>query len=345
MYPASRSRIAATIRRPSINIRGLQDFGRVAVVVDGARQNYQRTGHNANGSFFLDPELVGGVDVVRGPTANIYGSGAIGGVVSFRTKDINDVVRPGERWGVDMTGSYGTNNGRGLGSIFGGVRVNPNVDIFGGAVYRTQGNYKDGNGTEIGNTGNELAGGLMKLTVRPAEGHEIKLGGVFQDYQYSDRPAEPRRRPRRRRRWRRSRASSVYASDAKNYTGTLTWKYSQAGRHTGSTGMPRSTATGPTTIRSRPINNRITTGRRLCGARQSRQQHLGLRRRPARLSARHRRHRRQQHHALQGRRLAQRGHLRLRCVPGRRSTRPTAAATPTSRRRAAGARFPAASCS
>ena len=79
-----------------INIRGLQDFGRVAVVVDGARQNYQRTGHFANGSFFLDPELVGGVDVVRGPTANIYGSGAIGGVVSFRTKDIQDVVRPGE---------------------------------------------------------------------------------------------------------------------------------------------------------------------------------------------------------------------------------------------------------
>ena len=81
----------------SINVRGLQDFGRVAVVVDGARQNYQRTGHNANGSFFLDPELIGGVDVVRGPTANIYGSGAIGGLVSFRTKDINDVVRPGER--------------------------------------------------------------------------------------------------------------------------------------------------------------------------------------------------------------------------------------------------------
>jgi hemoglobin/transferrin/lactoferrin receptor protein len=140
-----------------INIRGLQDFGRVAVVVDGARQNYQRTGHNANGSFFLDPELVGSVDVVRGPTANIYGSGAIGGVVSFRTKDINDVVRPGERWGVDMTGSGGTNSARGLGSIFGGVRADPNVDVFGGAVYRTQGNYKDGNGTEIGNTGKSNA--------------------------------------------------------------------------------------------------------------------------------------------------------------------------------------------
>ena len=84
----------------SINIRGLQDFGRVAVVVDGARQNFQRSGHNANGQFFLDPELVAEVDVARGPVTNIYGSGAIGGVVSFRTKDAQDVLRPGERIGA-----------------------------------------------------------------------------------------------------------------------------------------------------------------------------------------------------------------------------------------------------
>jgi hemoglobin/transferrin/lactoferrin receptor protein len=210
----------------AINIRGLQDFGRVAVVVDGARQNYQRSGHNANGSFFLDPELVGGVDIVRGPTANIYGSGAIGGVVSFRTKDINDVVRPGERWGVDMTGSYGTNKDRGLGSVFGGVRVNPDVDVFGGAVYRTQGNYKDGNGTEIGNTGNEIASGLMKLTVRPAEGHEIKFGAVFQDDKYNI--GQFNRGPVLTAAQRALyQGSSVYASDAKNYTGTVTWKYSK----------------------------------------------------------------------------------------------------------------------
>jgi hemoglobin/transferrin/lactoferrin receptor protein len=209
-----------------INIRGLQDFGRVAVVVDGARQNYQRTGHNANGSFFLDPELVGGVDIVRGPTANIYGSGAIGGVVSFRTKDIDDVVRPGERWGVDMSGSYGTNKDRGLGSIFGGVRADPTVDVFGGAVYRTQGNYKDGAGTEIGNTGNEIAAGLMKVTVRPAEGHEIKFGAVFQDYQYNIGQFNrgPVLTPAQRALFQ---GSSVYASDAKNYTGTVTWKYSR----------------------------------------------------------------------------------------------------------------------
>lgn len=208
-----------------INIRGLQDFGRVAVVVDGARQNYQRTGHNANGSFFLDPELIGGVDVVRGPTANIYGSGAIGGLVSFRTKDINDVLRPGERWGVDLSGSYGTNNARGLGSVFGGVRATPGVDIFGGAVYRTQGNYKDGNGTEIGNTGNQVEAGLLKLTVRPALGHEVKFGATFQDYQYNigQFNTGPVATAAQRALYQ---GSSVYASDVKNYTGTLTWNYS-----------------------------------------------------------------------------------------------------------------------
>ncbi|AUC94998.1 TonB-dependent receptor [Bradyrhizobium sp. SK17] len=209
-----------------INVRGLQDFGRVAVVVDGARQNYQRTGHNANGSFFLDPELIGGVDVVRGPTANIYGSGAIGGVVSFRTKDIDDVVRPGERWGVDMSGSYGSNKDRGMASVFGGVRADPNVDVFGGAVYRTQSNYKDGSGTEIGNTGNDIAAGLMKVTIRPAEGHEFKIGGIFQDYQYNI--GQQNRGPTTTAAPLAAIAgSSVYASDARNYTGTLSWKYSK----------------------------------------------------------------------------------------------------------------------
>jgi hemoglobin/transferrin/lactoferrin receptor protein len=210
----------------SINIRGLQDFGRVAVVVDGARQNYQRSGHNANGSFFLDPELIGGVDIVRGPTANIYGSGAIGGVASFRTKDINDVVRAGERWGVDMTGSYGSNKDRGLGSVFGGVRVDPTVDIFGGAVYRTQANYKDGNGTEIGNTGNDIASGLMKVTVRPAAGHEIKVGGIFQDDQYNI--GQFNRGPTTTAAAAAAiQGSSVYASTVHNYTGTVNWRYSK----------------------------------------------------------------------------------------------------------------------
>lgn len=210
----------------SINIRGLQDFGRVAVVVDGARQNYQRTGHNANGAFFLDPELIGGIDVVRGPTSNIYGSGAIGGLVSFRTKDIDDVVRPGERWGVDLTGNMKSNRIGGMGSVFGGVRATPSVDVFGGAVYRSQSNYQDGAGTEIGNTAHDVAAGLLKVTTRPADGHTVKFGGIFQDYQYDvgqfNRGGTTAAAPAAA-----IAGTSVYASDVKNYTGTANWKYNK----------------------------------------------------------------------------------------------------------------------
>ena len=214
----------------SINIRGLQDFGRVAVVVDGARQNYQRTGHFANGSFFLNPELVGGIDIVRGPTANIYGSGAIGGVASFRTKDIEDVVRPGERWGVDAKTILGTNYGRALGSVFGGVHVNPNVDVFAGGTYSTQESYKDGTGFEVANTGNRLTAGIAKLTVRPADGHEVKLGTVFQEDLYN--VGQPPRRAgdpnsTNANGTNSGNGTSIYRSDVKNYTTTLGWKYSQ----------------------------------------------------------------------------------------------------------------------
>jgi hemoglobin/transferrin/lactoferrin receptor protein len=210
----------------AINIRGLQDFGRVAVIVDGARQNYQRTGHNANGSFYFDPELLSSLEIGRGPTANIYGSGAIGGVASFNTKDINDVVRPGDRWGADVGGMIGSNKLRGYTSAFGGVRVNPNVDVFGGGVYRSQQNYKDGAGTEIANTANNISSGIFKLTVRPADGHEVKFGSIIQRDlydigQYNLGPtttATPAAAIA---------GTSVYATNVTNYINTLGWKYSR----------------------------------------------------------------------------------------------------------------------
>ena len=67
----------------------------------------------------------------------------------------------------------------------------------------------------------------MKLTVRPADGHEIKLGAVFQDYQYSIGQQPRGRRPNSTNANGTSNlnGSSVYASDAKNYTTTLAWKY------------------------------------------------------------------------------------------------------------------------
>ncbi|RAI45491.1 TonB-dependent hemoglobin/transferrin/lactoferrin family receptor [Rhodoplanes roseus] len=203
----------------SINIRGLQDFGRVAVVVDGARQNYQRTGHGASGAFFLDPELIGGVDIVRGPTANIYGTGAIGGVASFRTKDIQDVVRPGEKWGVEGHTQAGSNQGSGLASVFGGVHVNPNVDFFAGGSFRKQASYDDGSGTEVINSWNQVGSAITKLTVRPVEHHEVKFTGIFQNFQYDAG------QPTRSINGTNQTGTSTYATDLTNITTAARWRY------------------------------------------------------------------------------------------------------------------------
>jgi hemoglobin/transferrin/lactoferrin receptor protein len=213
----------ATQERPddpgtAINIRGLQDFGRVAVVIDGARQNFQRTRHNADGIFYLDPEMIGGADVVRGPVANIYGSGAIGGVAAFRTKDVEDVLKAGERWGVLTHGMLSSNVGI-SGSAFGAVRISPDAELFMGGGGRTQGDYKDANGNVIPNTHSDVDTGTLKGTFRPADGHQIKLGLIEYDATYNTgQPFPPGTPPP---------LASIYGTHTENQIANGRWTYSK----------------------------------------------------------------------------------------------------------------------
>lgn len=170
----------------AINIRGLQDFGRVNVLIDGARQDFQTSGHSANGVFYLDPELVGGIDITRGPTATIYGSGAIGGVVAFRTRSIDDILAPDERAGVAQKQGFGTNGQRFLNSTAMGARIGTAADVFGQFVFRNNGAYRDGLGTLIRDTGNELTSGLAKFNLRPADGHEISGTALLQRFDFTN---------------------------------------------------------------------------------------------------------------------------------------------------------------
>lgn len=203
----------------SINIRGLQDFGRVAVFVDGARQNFTQLGHGTGaGSFFLEPGLLAGVDVVRGPVSNIYGSGAIGGVVTMRTKDADDIIRKGQTWGVESTGEFGSNGPMGYGALFGAARIGQNVDLFFGGTYRSQGDYKDGDGNIVPGTGYDTWTGTAKLTVRPADFHEVKFTALNYDATYTtynaalvnnDIPA----------------SATQYGTTVLNQTATASWNY------------------------------------------------------------------------------------------------------------------------
>ena len=163
----------------AVNIRGLQQMGRVVVTVDGARQDFWRVGHGS-GSFYIDPDLLKQVTVIRGPSSNSYGSGGIGGVVAFETKDAADLLHDDESWSVTQRLRYGS-NGEGWGTTTTAAgRMGENVEALTSFNYRDSDPYKDGNGDKVRWTGERLASGLAKLNWRVAPGHELKLTAMRQ---------------------------------------------------------------------------------------------------------------------------------------------------------------------
>lgn len=156
----------------AVNIRGLQDFGRVNVLIEGARQNFQRSGHSANGTFYIEPEMLQRVEVTRGPTATIYGSGAIGGVVAFELIDADSILKPGEYAAIQSRTRYASNGDGKLASGTGAIRVG-NFDIVGQINGRWNRDYEDGDGVIVPGSNDETGSGMAKARWRPAEGHEV----------------------------------------------------------------------------------------------------------------------------------------------------------------------------
>jgi hemoglobin/transferrin/lactoferrin receptor protein len=197
-----------------VNIRGLQNFGRIAVTIDGARQDFSRNSHAGNGSFYLEPELLKSVTVVRGPSGNSYGSGAIGGVVAFETIDADDVLRDGEKWALANNTGYSSNGKAWFSTVQAATRFNDSFDLVGAAVYRKSGDYKNADGQTIPFTGQQPVSGLVKATFRPAEGHQLELSGMHYLNQYlSSRSA--------------GLTASVDDTDTSNTTLTAKWAYSK----------------------------------------------------------------------------------------------------------------------
>lgn len=156
----------------AINVRGLQDFGRVNVLIEGARQNFQRSGHNANGAFYIEPEMLASVDITRGPTSMIYGSGAIGGVAAFRLLNADDFLRAGEYAAVQSKAAYGSNDDGKLGNATVAAR-SEHFDILGQTNFREHGDYEDGGGNVIADSAEKTQSNMVNARLRPADGHEI----------------------------------------------------------------------------------------------------------------------------------------------------------------------------
>ncbi|TKT74895.1 TonB-dependent receptor [Aquamicrobium sp. LC103] len=184
----------ASARSPAlaINIRGMQDFGRNAVTIDGARQNLQVSGHGSNGWVFVDPNLLAGVDVERGIVSTAQGSGVIGGAVNFRTIGLDDVVAPDRQWGILTKGSYGDNGYGYSGMTAAGYRFGENAGVVGAISGRDASDYTDGWDQTVQWTGQKPRSGLFKVNLAPGVDQKLDFGAVIygNDWEVGNTPTQ-----------------------------------------------------------------------------------------------------------------------------------------------------------
>ncbi len=104
----------------SFNIRGVgglaaSDESRIIVTLDGALKFHEQY---RVGSVFLDPALLKRVEVLRGPASStLYGSGALGGVINFETKDPSDFFTDGSESVLRSQLKYTSNGDEIAGSL------------------------------------------------------------------------------------------------------------------------------------------------------------------------------------------------------------------------------------
>lgn len=150
-------------------IRGF-DEDQIITLIDGNRQNFE--GFH-DGRYFIDPNLLKSVEVVKGASSAIYGGGGIGGVVAFETKDAADLLRPGETSGALSSLGYRTADNQ-FSPAFSAFALSEGWDLLAAAAYRNSGSIEQGNGKKL-RSDNEMRSAMFKAGRTFNNFHTFKL--------------------------------------------------------------------------------------------------------------------------------------------------------------------------
>lgn len=151
----------------AVNVRGLEGFGRVTSTIDGVRQNYRFVAHAPAGYTYVEPSLLGGIDITKGAITTAGGAGTLSGAVNYRTLAIDDVLNSDERAGAQVTTTFGGNRKDDVAiTKSGGVRFNlPGApdggSVFGAVNMTSAANYENGDGKVVNNSWREVKSGLL----------------------------------------------------------------------------------------------------------------------------------------------------------------------------------------
>ncbi|CDZ59229.1 TonB-dependent receptor [Neorhizobium galegae] len=212
----------------NVNIRGLQGQNRVRVAIDGTQQTTTtwRGYAGVDDRTYIDPDLIGGVSISKGPSGGAAGAGVNGGVVGIRTLNAKDVVEDGKQYGgrikigaqdnttsdftinsivqqTDQAEFFDFTNGNGSVAL---ATVQDNFDLVIAAARRYRGNYFAGSkgpttynfnnrdwdlsytkpGEEVWNTSSESTSFLAKGTIHMDDDQSLELGYVHYEAEYGE---------------------------------------------------------------------------------------------------------------------------------------------------------------
>jgi len=141
------------------SIRGFADE-QVAIRIDGARQNFNKA---HGGRFLLDPDLIESVEVLRGASSSLYGSGALGGAFIIETSSGRSRLDGMDGYGLRLSAGHDSNGDQWRAGLT-GYGQQGRFDWLASLSRRDVGeDLQDGGGDDILATRDEISSGLVKL--------------------------------------------------------------------------------------------------------------------------------------------------------------------------------------
>lgn len=131
------------------------------ISIDGAAQ--PESAYHHVGQVMIEPELLKRVEVEAGTAAATAGPGALAGALRFTTRGAADLLRPGERAGVILKGTYlDRSDGAKTGvTVFG--RLGDQLGLVVSQHQYNSNDYRDGNGATVANTATDNQSRFAKL--------------------------------------------------------------------------------------------------------------------------------------------------------------------------------------
>ena len=136
----------------NLNIRGMRQ-NRILTIQDNIRlpAGFYGVGYDYSNANAVDYSTLKTIDILKGPASSLYGSDALGGVVSFNTLTVDDLLEAGENFNFEIPFKY---NG-----------ANDLVDVAGRLAYR-----------------DEESGLSFLAVVSKSDAQELKPNGAADEY-------------------------------------------------------------------------------------------------------------------------------------------------------------------